>query len=100
MACRIDTIGTLFEKILSTRILNEVSGRGVLRNKQCGLRPKRSNSLQLASSLKVSRNFNEKKSTCAVFLDVAKAFSTQLVDGLLYKPTAYNFPWFLVKTIF
>jgi hypothetical protein len=36
------------EKILSTRILSEVSGRGVLRKKQFGLRPKRSN----ASSLK------------------------------------------------
>jgi hypothetical protein len=48
----------------------------------------------------MSRNFSEKKLTGAVFLDVAKAFSTQLVDGLLYKLTAYNFPWFLVKTIF
>jgi hypothetical protein len=40
------------EKILLTRILSEISGRGILRNKQFGLRPKRSNALQLASSMK------------------------------------------------
>ena len=49
---RIDTFGTLFEKIILTRILSEVSGRGLLRNKQFGIIPKRNNVLQLASSLK------------------------------------------------
>jgi retron-type reverse transcriptase len=44
-------------------------------------------------------HFNEKL-TSAVFLDVAKAFSTQLVDGLLYKSTVHNFPSYLVKTFF
>jgi len=49
---RTDTFGTMFEKILLTRTLSEVSGRGVLRNKQFGLRPKRSNALELAFSFK------------------------------------------------
>ena len=37
--------------------------------------------------------------TGAVFLDVAKAFDTVWVDGLLFKLTALNFPSYLVKTI-
>jgi hypothetical protein len=32
----------------------------------------------------VSRSFGEKKLTDAIFLDVAKAFDTVWVDGLLY----------------
>jgi hypothetical protein len=37
--------------------------------------------------------------TGAVFLNVAKAFDTVLVKGLLYKLTVLNFPSYLVKTI-
>jgi hypothetical protein len=48
---------------------------------------------------KVSRNFDEKSLTCAVFLDVAKAFDTVWVDGLLYKLPILNFSSYLVKTI-
>jgi retron-type reverse transcriptase len=47
----------------------------------------------------VSRNFDEKRLTGAVFLDVAKAFDTIWVEGLLYKLTILNFPSYLVKTI-
>jgi len=42
--------GLQADKILLTRILSEISGRGLLRNKQFGIRPKRSKLLQLASS--------------------------------------------------
>jgi retron-type reverse transcriptase len=37
--------------------------------------------------------------TGAVFLDVAKAFDTVWVKGLLYKLTILNFPSYLVKTL-
>jgi hypothetical protein len=47
----------------------------------------------------MTRNFGEKRLTGAVFLDVAKAFDTVSVDGLLFKLTALNFPSYLVKTI-
>jgi hypothetical protein len=47
----------------------------------------------------VTRNFGEKRLTGAVFLDVAKAFDTVWVDGLLFKLTALNFPSCMVKTI-
>jgi retron-type reverse transcriptase len=46
----------------------------------------------------VSRIFDEKRLTGAVCLDVAKAFDTVWVDGLLYKLTTLNFPY-LVKNI-
>ena len=71
-----------------------------MRNEQFGFRPKHSTSLQLASLVeRVARNFYEKRLTGAVFLDVAKAFDTVLVDGLLYKLTILSFPSYLVKTI-
>jgi len=59
-----------------------------------------SNALKLANLVeRVSRNFDEKRLIGAVFLDVAKAFDTVWVDGLLYKLKNLNFPSYLVKTI-
>jgi hypothetical protein len=56
--------------------------------------------LQLALLVeRITRNFGEKRLTGAVFLDVAKAFSTVWVDGLLYKLTLLNFPSYIVHTI-
>jgi hypothetical protein len=96
----LDTIGKLFEKILLSRILIEVSGRGLLRDEQFGFRPKHSTTLQLARLVeRVTRNFGEKRLTGAIFLDVAKAFDTVWVDGLLFKLAALNFPSYLVKII-
>jgi hypothetical protein len=37
--------------------------------------------------------------TGTVFLDVAKAFNTVRVKGLLYKLTVLNFPPYLVKIV-
>jgi hypothetical protein len=96
----LDTIGTLFEKILLSSIPYEVSGCGILRDERIGFRPKHSTALQLTHFVEgVSRNFDEKRLTGPVFLDVAKAFDTVLVDGLLYKLAILNFPLYLVKTI-
>jgi hypothetical protein len=44
-------------------------------------------------------NFGEKRLTGAVFLDVAKAFDTIWIDGLLYKLTLLKFPSYIVYTI-
>jgi hypothetical protein len=46
----------------------------------------------------LSGNFSMYRLTGAVFLYVAKAFSTVLVDGLLYNPSVRNCPSYLVKT--
>jgi hypothetical protein len=94
------TIGKLFEKILLARILHEVNVRGPLRDEQFGFRPKHSTSLQLARLVeRITRNFGEKRLTCAVFLDVAKAFDTVWIEDLLYKLTFLNFPSYIVHTV-
>jgi len=96
----LDTIGKLFEKILLVRILRVVNERGLLRDEQFGFGSKHSTSLQLARLVeRITRNFGEKRLTGAVFLDVAKAFYTVWIDGLLYKLTHLNFPSYLVHTI-
>ena len=59
-----------------------------------------STSLQLARLVeRITRSFGEKRLTGAVFFDVAKAFDTVWIDGLLYKLTLLNFPSYIVDTI-
>ena len=48
---------------------------------------------------RIARNFGEKRLTGAVFLDVAKAFVTVWIDGILYKLILLNFPSYIVQTI-
>jgi hypothetical protein len=48
---------------------------------------------------RVNRNFDERILTGAVFLDVANAFDTLWVEGLLCKLTFLNFSSYLVKTL-
>jgi hypothetical protein len=56
---------------------------------QFGFRPRHSTTLQLARLVeRITRNFGEKRLTGAVFLDVAKAFDTIWINGLLYKLTS------------
>jgi retron-type reverse transcriptase len=56
--------------------------------------------LQLACFVeRITRNFGEKRITGAVFLDMAKAFDTVSIDGLLYKLTLLNLPSYIVHTI-
>ena len=96
----LDTTGKLFEKILLARILHDVSERGLVRDEQFEFRPRHSTSLQLARPVeRITRNVGEKRLTGAVFLDVAKAFDTVWINGLLYKLTLLKFPSYIVHTI-
>ena len=71
----LDTAGKSFEKILLSRIMAEISSRGLLRGELFGFRPGLSTTLQLARLVeRVKRNFDEKRLTGAVLLDVANAF--------------------------
>jgi hypothetical protein len=71
-----------------------------MRDEPFGFRPKHSTSLQLVRLVeRITRNFGEKRLTGAVFLDVAKAFDTVWIDGLLYKLTLLNFPSYIVHII-
>jgi hypothetical protein len=96
----LDTIGKLFEKILLARSLHEVNVHGLMRDEQFGFRPKHRTSLQLARLVeRITKNVGQKRLTGAVFLDVAKAFDTVWIDGLLYKLTLLNFPSYIVYII-
>jgi len=48
---------------------------------------------------RITRNFGEKRLTGAVFLDMAKAFDTIWIDGLLYKLALLNFSSYIDHTI-
>ena len=86
-------MASFFKKILLTSIIHEVGERGLLRDEQFGFRPRYSTFLQVARFVEqITRYFGEKKLTGAVFLDVAKAFDTVWIEGLLYKLTVLNFP--------
>lgn len=67
----------MFEKILFTKNLSEVSRRECLGDEQCVFTPKHRTRLQLAGLIeRVSRNFGRRKLTGAVFLEFAKTFDT------------------------
>jgi hypothetical protein len=56
----LDTVGKVFETILLSRILSEVSGRGLLRDEQFGFRPIQNTSLKIAPLIeKFSRKHGE-----------------------------------------
>jgi len=77
----LDTIGKLFVKILS-RILYEVCGSGLHRDKHFGLRPKNSTALQLVRLVDgVYRIFDEKRLKGSLFFILAKAFDTVCVEA-------------------
>jgi hypothetical protein len=96
----LDTGGKLLEeKILLTSILREVNERGLLRDEQFGFRPRHSTALQLARLVeRDNRNFDERRLTGAVFLDVVKPLTLVWVEGLVYK-LILNFPSYLVKIL-
>jgi hypothetical protein len=71
-----------------------------MRDEQFGFRPMHNTSLQPARLVeRITRNLGEKRLTEEVFFDVAKAFDTVWMDGLLYKLTLPNFPSYVVHTI-
>jgi hypothetical protein len=53
----------------------------------------------LARLVGVNRNFDEKRLTGAVLLNMEKAFDTMWVKGLIFKLTIRNFPSYLVKNV-
>ena len=70
-----------------------------MRDEHFEFRPRHSTSLQLTRLVKrITRNFGEKRLTGPIFLDVAKAFDTDWIDGLLYKLTLLNLHSYIVHT--
>lgn len=72
----------------------------LLKEEQCGFRPGMSTITQLTRLVDdITTNFNIKKHTGLVSLDVEKAFDTVWHEGLLYCLITYNFPPYLIKLI-
>jgi hypothetical protein len=95
-----DTFCKLFEKILLTKARRDVNERWLLRDEQFEFRPEHSTTLQLARLVQeLNTNFDDRRLTGAVFLDVAKAFDPVGVKGLLYKLTVRNFTSYLAKSV-
>ena len=69
--------GKLFEKIISCRILSFINKHNLLMQNQYGFRKHYSTELAVTEVYnKLLQNFEDKKHTCAVFLDLAKAFDS------------------------
>lgn len=82
----LDMTDKLLEKILIDRIFSVVTRCRFLPDEQVGIRPKHITSLQLVCLIeRVTRMFGDKMLMGVVFLDVAKAFDSIWVDGLLFK---------------
>ena len=78
----------------------EINSRGRIREEQFGVRPGLSTTLQLARLVeRIKRNIGEKLLTGAVFPDLAKAFDSVWIEGLLFKLTILEFPSYLVKLV-
>jgi hypothetical protein len=95
-----DAVGKLVEKFIFTRILGEVNKCRLLHDEQFGFQTRHSTMLRFVCLDEVvNRNFDERRLTNVVFLDVNEVFDTIQVRGLLYKPTIVNFQSYLVKTV-
>jgi len=88
----LDAYSSLFEKILLSKYLSEVSERGLICDEPFGFRSKHGTALQLAHLVaRVTINFCDKRMTGVAFFDVAKAIDTVWNDDLLYELGNFNF---------
>ena len=94
------TLSKIFEKIILSRIQKHESTHKHIIPEQLGFREKRSTVQQLYRVTNhISTNFNLKKSTALVLLDIEKAFDTVWHKGLIYKLANYNFPIYILKLL-
>jgi hypothetical protein len=89
----LSNVGKVLEKVILTRLVRATNENHVLLDEQFGFRPKHSTADQLIHVTEfISQGINQKESTGAIFLDVAKALDTVWHDGLVYKlHTTANF---------
>jgi hypothetical protein len=92
--------GKFFETIVLEIIQRHIGGRNLLNANQFGFRERHDTTMQCVRLADhVTLNLNNKMSTAAVFLDIAKAFDSTWHHGLLYKLSKLNFPTNIIKLI-
>ena len=86
-------LSKLSEKIIKSRIDEHINNNKIITEEQFGFRNNHSTVDQLARMVNnITANFNDKKHTGAIFLDLAKAFDNVWHSGLIYKMIKLNFP--------
>ena len=96
----LDHTSKVVEKIIGKRIDEFTHQNNILINEQFGFRMNHNTVQQIARfTNQITKEFNNKKHTGAVFLDMEKAFDTVWHFGLIYKLINYNFPKYLIKII-
>jgi hypothetical protein len=96
----LSTTGKPLEKIILKALQQHIDERGMLNASQFGFRARPSKTLQcMRLTDHVTLNFNNKLSTAAVFLDIAKAFDTTWHTDLLYKLSKLEFSINLIKLV-
>lgn len=97
----LDTMSKIAEKILSKRLSHNLKTLNVLRNEQCGFRPKHSATAQLMRHVEnISRGFNENRSTAALYLDIKQAFDKVWHDGLIRKMIELNLDDGIIRLVY
>ena len=85
------SISKILEKIIQVRVMNFLTEEKVISEQQFGFRPKFSTEYAILDIYeKLIHNLDNTMSSCAIFLDLAKAFDTVSHDILLQKLEAYG----------
>ena len=85
------TISKILEKLLATRLIKFLTKYKILSKDQFGFRAKFSTEYAIVDIYdKLIKNLDEKKSSCAIFLDLAKAFDSVSHQILLCKLQCYG----------
>ena len=81
----------ILEKVIQVRMMNFLSENSILSEEQFGFRPKFTTEYAILDIYeKIINNLDNSQSTCAIFLDLAKAFDTVSHDILLQKLEVYG----------
>lgn len=90
-------VSKVVEKVIKSRIIGFLTKNKLLVNEQFGFRGGHSTTDQLMRLVNhITKNFNLKKHTGAILLDIASAFPTVWFDGLIFKLIVNNFPLYLI----
>lgn len=96
----LSTLGKIYEKLILTRIKNFEFEHPTIIPNQFGFRSQRNTVLQAARIFNdILIDFNMKKSTTLVALDLEKAFDTVWHDGLIFKLIKTDMPFYIIKII-
>ena len=84
-------LSKILEKVIQVRMMSFLTENSILSEQQFGFRPKFTTEYAILDIYeKIINNLENRQTTCAIFLDLAKAFDTVSHDILLQKLEAYG----------